>query len=114
MFLPNFQLLLQLNVILLLLLYTRLSCGDTKPDVCMGSSITSIERVTFLDGINRYFISSGNYYWFVNETSDLPNGDNARLIPENFIPDASLIKDTRDCKRGRYELLLIEVNIKLL
>jgi hypothetical protein len=96
-------------IVISILLFLNYSYCD-KPDICLGSPITAIEKVIFQDDIERYFVSSGKYYWFVNETSDLPTDHNVKELPFGFIADAALIKDTRLCRNGQYALLLIQVS----
>ena len=102
-----FKLHLNLIVITLSLNLYYVKCDN--PDICYGSPVTAVEKVKFLDEIERYFISSDSHYWFINDTSDLPSGDSAKQLPYGFSPDAALLKDTRQCD-GQYTLLLIQVS----
>ena len=96
-----------LIVISIVILSNGINCDE--PDLCYGSAITAIEKVVFRDDVERYFVSSGRYYWFLNETKDLPTSETASQLPYGFNPDVALIRDTGGCPGGQYSLLLIQV-----
>ncbi|XP_054160148.1 uncharacterized protein LOC128958332 isoform X2 [Oppia nitens] len=97
---------LVISAIVLWLHLTVVTCD--KPDVCYGSPVTAIERVIFSDEVERYFVASGRYYWFINQTNDLPIAESGRQLPYAFEPDVALLRDTTQCPGGRYSLLLIQ------
>lgn len=100
---------LQVLVVVLIIGVTSIA-ESTRPDLCNRSPVESATHLVFNDGVERYLITSGHYYWLLNLTDEKPTSQNAKRIPYNFRPDVALLKDTRTCSKGYLSVMLIQVS----
>ena len=82
-------------------------------DMCDNGAVETAAHLVFQDGVERYFISNGPYYWFLNATEDIPDAQSAYKIPYSFKPDVAILKNTRECLSGHLSLMLIQVSAPL-